>query len=106
MNAITIDTTPGQETRQVPAAMPGESVLLADWDDVVFLHYAVEPRLLQPLVPFELDRFAGKAWVSLVAFTQRNLRPRRGGLAARWMSTPLARHEFLNLRTNVRHGDE
>jgi hypothetical protein len=77
--------------------------LLADWDDATFVHYAVPPEELQPHVPFELDLFGGEAFVSLVAFTQRHLRPRIGGRIAAALSTPLASHPFLNVRTYVRH---
>lgn len=74
----------------------------ADWDHAVFIHFAIEPSVLQPHVPFELDVRDGKAFVSLVAFTQNHLRPTIGGRLAAALSTPLAHHEFLNLRTYVR----
>lgn len=80
--------------------------LLADWDDVTFVHFAVDPASLRPLVPFELDLFDGAAYISLVAFTQRNLRPRVGGRLTAMLSAPLASHEFLNVRTYVRHERE
>ena len=87
--------------------LPGERPLfLADWTDVTFVHYALDPTVLQPHVPFELDLFGGRAYVSLVAFTQRNLRPRLGGKLAARLSAPLATHEFLNARTYVRHSGE
>src|SRR4051812_6499459 len=86
---------------------PGERpLLLADWADVLFVHFAVDPEALQPHVPFELDLFRGRAYVSVVAFTQRRLRPRVGGRLAAIISRPLAEHEFLNVRTYVRHGGE
>lgn len=86
---------------------PGERPrFLADWVDVLFVHFAVDPAVLQPHVPFELDLFGGEAYVSLVAFTQRRLRPRVGGRLAALASRPLAEHEFLNVRTYVRHGRE
>jgi uncharacterized protein YqjF (DUF2071 family) len=86
---------------------PGERpVLLADWTDVLMVHFPVDPEVLQPHVPFELDLFRGRAYVSLVAFTQRRLRPRVGGKLAAIASAPLAEHEFLNVRTYVRHGGE
>jgi uncharacterized protein YqjF (DUF2071 family) len=86
---------------------PGERpLLLADWADVLFVHFAVDPEALQPHVPFELDLFRGRAYVSVVAFTQRRLRPRVGGRLAAIVSRPLAEHEFLNVRTYVRHGGE
>jgi len=86
---------------------PGERpVLLADWTDVLMVHFPVDPKVLQPHVPFELDLFHGRAYVSLVAFTQRRLRPRMGGRLAAVASRPLAEHEFLNVRTYVRRGAE
>ena len=83
-------------------AAPFRAMFVADWVDAVFLHYAVSPRRLQPHVPFALDTFDGDAYVSLVAFTQRRLRPSLGGRVAEVLSTPLACHEFLNVRTYVR----
>jgi len=82
---------------------------LADWSRVLFVHYAVDPAVLQPHVPFPLDLFNGRAYVSLVAFTQENVRPQfAGGLGrlgrrvAAWCARPVAGHAFLNLRTYVR----
>ena len=86
---------------------------LADWSRALFIHYSIDPAILQPHVTFPLDLFGGKAYVSLVAFTQRNVRPRfTGGLGrlgrrfaarcAKWV----AEHAFLNLRTYVRHRGE
>jgi uncharacterized protein YqjF (DUF2071 family) len=86
--------------------METRPLFVADWDDVAFVHFAFLPREIQPLVPFELDLFEGSAYVSLVAFTQRHLRPRVGGRFARMLSAPLASHPFLNVRTYVRRGDE
>lgn len=74
----------------------------ADWDDVAFVHFAIEPGLLQPRVPFELDCREGMAYLSLVAFTQRNLRPIAGGRIAAAIARPVATHPFLNVRTYVR----
>lgn len=70
------------------------------------LHYKVAPDKLQPFVPFELDVREGKAYVSLVAFTMRGLRPRRGGRWAAMVFAPIATHELLNVRTYVKHGGE
>lgn len=92
-----------QEPRPAPGFRPA---LLADWEDATFVHYALPPEELQPHVPFELDLFEGSAFISLVAFTQRQLRPRLGGRIAAALSAPLAGHPFLNVRTYVRHGGE
>lgn len=81
-------------------------VFLADWTGVTFVHYAMDPAELQPHIPFELDLFNGKAYVSLVAFTQRRLRPRAGGRLGKLLLAPIASHPFLNVRTYVRHGGQ
>jgi hypothetical protein len=92
------------DRRVCPPERPFRAALLADWDDAAFVHYAVAPELLRPHVPFELDLLNGKAYMSLVAFTQRRLRPRVGGRLAAAVSAPLASHPFLNVRTYVRRG--
>src|SRR5438309_8531903 len=82
----------------------GTALFVADWIDAIFIHFAVNAARLQRTVPLELDRWDGEAIVSLVAFTQRNLRPRVGGRLTELLAAPLAGHEFLNVRTYVRHG--
>src|SRR3712207_1445969 len=91
--------TPGEDGRVAAARF--RPWFRADWRDVVFVHYAVDPAVLQPQVPFDLDLFEGRAWVSLVAFTQTDLRPAVGGAPGAAFMKPVARHEFLNLRTYV-----
>ena len=83
------------------------SLFLADWLDAVFIHFRVDAACLQASIPFELDLWRRReAIVSLVAFTQRRLRPARGGRFLEILSAPLRSHEFLNLRTYIRRGDE
>ena len=77
--------------RAFDAAPP---LFTAAWSDVVMIHYRVPRARLQPLVPFPLETFDGHAWVSLVAFTLRDLRFARGGPS-------LTTHGFLNVRTYV-----
>ncbi|MCI0486666.1 MAG: DUF2071 domain-containing protein [Blastocatellia bacterium] len=84
----------------------GRPLFLADWLRAVFIHYEVEAAVLQREVPFELDLLNGRAYISIVAFTQRNLRPRIGGRVAAWALAPIATHAFLNLRTYVRCNGE
>src|SRR5258708_3228276 len=84
----------------------GEPLFYADWLRAVFIHYEADPEALQREVPFELDLDDGRAYVSLVAFTMRDMRPRIGGRLAAWLLKPIATHEFLNVRTYVRHGGE
>ena len=82
------------------------TLFLADWVNVLFAHFEADPEQLAREVPLELDLYNGKAYVSLVAFTQKRLRPKFGGRLGEWLSSPLAQHEFLNVRTYVRLGSE
>jgi uncharacterized protein YqjF (DUF2071 family) len=59
------------------------------WGETAFLHFEVDPAALQPRVPFELDLFEGRAYVSVIAITIRPL---------------LAAQSFLNVRTYVKGG--
>src|SRR2546425_686219 len=92
--------------RQRLLSLPGEPLFIADWERVFMIHYEVSPCALQRMVPLELDLHEGRAFVSLVAFTMRGMRPFFGGRWTAWMLKPIATHPFLNLRTYVRHGDE
>jgi uncharacterized protein YqjF (DUF2071 family) len=87
-------------------SLPGEPLFIANWERVLMVHYEVDPQQLQAVVPIELDLREGRAYVSLVAFTMRGMRPRFGGRLAAWMLKPIATHNFLNVRTYVRHRNE
>src|SRR3712207_6159936 len=76
----------------------------ADWLNVVFMHFRADAKTLQNLVPLELDTFEGAAYISFVAFTQSRLRFAFAGDWLEPLTAPLARHEFFNVRTYVRHG--
>ena len=84
----------------------GEPLFYANWNDVVFIHYETDPRELQRSIPYPLDFYRGRAFVSLVAFTMRGMRPRFGGRIGQLLLTPIATHHFLNVRTYVRHSSE
>lgn len=85
---------------------PGEPLFYADWLRAVFIHYEVDADALQRDVPFPLDLREGRAYVSLVAFTMRNLHPRVGGRLAAFLFKPIATHEFLNFRAYVTEDGE
>ena len=87
-------------------ANAGEPLFLATWDRAVFIHYEADPVLLQRQVPFLLDLLDGRAFVSIVAITLLRMRPRIGGRLGEWLFKPIASHEFLNVRTYVRHAGE
>ena len=92
--------------RQRMLSVRGEPLFYATWDQAVFIHYEADPLALQRCVPFPLDLHNGRAFVSLVAFTLKRMRPRRGGRFTEWLLKPIATHEFLNVRTYVRVNGE
>jgi uncharacterized protein YqjF (DUF2071 family) len=72
------------------------------WRELLFVHWSFDPGLIRPLVPptLELDLFRGRAYVGLVLFTMRAVRP-VGLPALPWLSYF---HE-TNVRTYVHfHG--
>jgi uncharacterized protein YqjF (DUF2071 family) len=84
----------------------GEPLFYATWDQAVFIHHQADPLALQRCIPLRLDLHGGRAFVSLVAFTLKRMRPRRGGRVTEWLLKPIATHEFLNVRTYVRVNGE
>lgn len=48
-----------------------------EWHDVLFAHWKVPVQVLRELIPqgLDIDLYEGQAWVSLVAFEVRKLRP-------------------------------
>lgn len=84
----------------------GEPLFLADWMRVLMLHFEVDASALQRSVPYEPDLHNGRAFVTLVAFTMENMHPRHGGKLGALLFSPIATHDFLNVRTYVRHHGE
>lgn len=85
--------------RLAPARRPDRRpVMYQKWRDLLFLHWEVDPAALRPLVPpaLQLDLYRGKAYVGLVPFTMRGVRP-AGLPALPWLSNF---HE-TNVRTYV-----
>jgi uncharacterized protein YqjF (DUF2071 family) len=84
----------------------GEPLFHADWLSAVFLHFELDPAALQRAVPFALDLRDGRAFVSLVAFSLRRMRPRGTGRLGQLVLSPVGTSEFLNVRAYVRHRGE
>lgn len=87
-------------------ALEGGPFILSDWAPAMFIHYQLDPRLLQPAVPFALDTRDGHAFVSLVAFRLARLQLNVGGRLVRPLGAGLANACFLNVRTYVCHEGE
>ena len=97
---------PSATARRRMLSRRGEPLFIAAWKNALMLHFEVDAGALQRKVPFELDLWNGRAFVSLVAFSMRGMRPRVGGTAAALLLRPIASHDFLNVRTYVRNGNE
>ncbi|WP_207428805.1 YqjF family protein [Pedobacter sp. SYSU D00535] len=74
-----------------------------EWNRALFLHWEVPAEQLRPLVPpqLELDTFNGATWVSLVAFTMEQIRPK--GFPAVGL---ISNFDEINLRTYVQWGEK
>lgn len=108
MNSMLAPAThqPSEAAQKRMLAVKGEPALYSDWLQAVFIHYEVDAAALQREVPFELDLDHGKAYISLVAFTMRDMRPRIGGPLSAFLMKPIATHGFLNVRAYVRNQGE
>lgn len=53
-------------------------VMAQQWHHLLFAHWPLPPETLRPLVPevLPLDTFDGRAWVGVVPFRMRGVRPR------------------------------
>ncbi len=83
-----------------PAPVP-HAVTIHRWEELTFLHWSYDPRVVQDLLPpgLEVDTFAGAAWVGLLPFRLR-LRLARGPEVP-WVS----RFAETNVRTYVKGSD-
>lgn len=104
--AVWSGSAPSAAARNRLLSRRGEPLFFADWMRVLMVHFEVDAEALQRDVPYQLDLRNGRAFVSLVAFTMENLRPRFGGKLGAWLFKPIATHEFLNVRTYVQFKGE
>ena len=91
-------TSPGEAALRHPKHW----VLAMDWEDLLFAHWPVDPRVLGRLLPetdppLELDVRDGLGWIGVVPFRMSRVRPR-------WLPPIPGTHTFpeLNVRTYVR----
>ena len=74
----------------------GKPVMFQTWQELLFLHWRMPPEVVQALLPpgLTVDTFDGAAWLGVVPFQMRNIRPARLP-AVPWVSNFLE----LNVRT-------
>jgi hypothetical protein len=55
----------------------GQWLLSQSWNDVLLMHFAVEPALLRKLVPcgLTLELYDGRAWLTIAPFCASHVRP-------------------------------
>jgi len=84
--------------------MSFERVGSQTWQDLLFVHWEVPPQFLRPRLPpgLELDTFDGRAYVGLIPFLMRDVRP----VAVLPPVPTAATFPEINLRTYVRFGGE
>ena len=73
------NATPTLEQRQILQANPGTApVMFQEWKKLLFLHWKIEPDILAAELPegLHLDTHDGDAWIGVVPFFMRNIRPR------------------------------
>jgi uncharacterized protein YqjF (DUF2071 family) len=93
------DTEPTIEARLKERLSPeGPVVMYQRWSELLFLHWAVPPEVVQAGLPegLAVDTFEGRAWIGVVPFLMGGVRPR--GLPA---VAGLSSFPELNLRTYV-----
>ena len=96
------ESGPDPIDRLAPTRRPRRhAVMRQGWRELLFLHWALPPMSIRPLIPdeLELDLFEGMAYVGLVAFTMTGVRP--VGLPA---IPGLSNFHETNVRTYVHLG--
>jgi uncharacterized protein len=92
--------TPDLDRLTIRTRPAGQPIMHQAWGKLLFIHWPIDPKLLRPLIPAELeiDTFAGQAWIAVVPFTMWDIRPLPPYLPA--VPRLSAMHE-LNVRTYV-----
>lgn len=68
---------PSIEDRLAIRNRPGGISLMHQWwGKLLFMHWAIDPEIIRPLIPSQLsiDTFAGRAWIGVVPFTMWGIR--------------------------------
>ena len=93
-----------QTTEHRPWEIPKEPwKFYQEWNNAIFLHWEVELSELKTFVPeeLEIDLFESKPWVSVVAFTMENIRPKYFPSLP-----PISNFDEINIRTYVKSNNK
>lgn len=71
-----------------------------EWNNTLFIHWPVDLTELKRLVPeqLEIDLFEGRAWISLVVFRMKKIRPKNFPAFP-----PISNFDEINIRTYVKY---
>ena len=87
-------------TDHLPFPMPSRKHTLSqEWRNLTFMHWEVDLKKLRPHVPeeLEIDTFEGKAYIGVVPFMMKNVRP------TWFVSTPfVSTFPEFNIRKKIR----
>jgi len=97
--------TPGPRRSPHPPDRAPDPLLRMRWEDLLFIHWDVEPEEIARLLPdgLEPDVIEGRGWVGLIPFRMASIRlalPGAGSLPLPWSTFP-----ETNVRTYVRGPD-
>ncbi|HCN76473.1 MAG TPA: hypothetical protein DIT13_04655 [Verrucomicrobiales bacterium] len=70
---------PDHEQREALRAPPARPFVMHQrWGNLLFLHWSFDPKVIQATLPagLQVDTFEGRAWVGVVPFEMRGIRPR------------------------------
>jgi uncharacterized protein YqjF (DUF2071 family) len=77
MSGSTLDSSPPIDRIGPTRRPPRPAIMRQKWRDLLFLHWPIPPEAVRPLVPpqLDLDLHEGRAYVGLIPFTMRGVRP-------------------------------
>jgi uncharacterized protein YqjF (DUF2071 family) len=72
------ETIPFENRLRERARPAGSPVMYQRWQELLFLHWSVDPSVVTRTLPrgLSVDTFEGRAWIGVVPFEMRNVRPR------------------------------
>ena len=89
-----------------PASRPSRVLFSQQWQDLAFIHWAVDPEVVAGLLPAGTypDVFDGKSYVGLVPFLMRNVRWYRSGPVPYFGDFPETNVRLYSVDDAGRHG--
>jgi uncharacterized protein YqjF (DUF2071 family) len=95
-----METSVALDRLAMRAKPPGSPAMSQTWENLLFLHWPIDPGVIRPLIPapLEIDTFEGNAWIGITPFAMTALRLNS------FPSIPgIGSFLELNVRTYVHH---